>query len=153
MIGILARFLRSTMVNRLLLMRRNVSLHGLPGSRQMAALREVGETESVRPGPFAPFTGEGGGSRMRGWPHRVSKMIPNTERKLVLPSGIEPPTSPLPRVCSTTELRQQDQIRASRGSIAGTGRLLPQLDGKRKQQIPTSRGLPCKGLLDQREFG
>jgi len=57
MIGILARFLRSTMVNRLLLMRRNVSLHGLPGSRQMAALREVGETESVRPGPFAPFTG------------------------------------------------------------------------------------------------
>ncbi len=34
-----------------------------------------------------------------------------SEEKLVLPSGIEPPTSPLPRVCSTTELRQQDQTR------------------------------------------
>ena len=29
------------------------------------------------------------------------------DEKLVLPVGIEPTTSPLPRECSTTELRQQ----------------------------------------------
>ena len=28
-------------------------------------------------------------------------------RDMVLPGGIEPPTPPLPRECSTTELRQQ----------------------------------------------
>jgi hypothetical protein len=30
---------------------------------------------------------------------------------MVLPSGIEPPTSPLPRECSTTELRQRPRNR------------------------------------------
>ena len=66
-------------------------------------------------------------------------------KKLVLPSGIEPPTSPLPRVCSTTELRQQDQERFEPlGCVAWTGRLLPQVLDKRKPQFPTSRGLTTK---------
>jgi hypothetical protein len=43
--------------------------------------------------------------------------------KLVLPSGIEPPTSPLPRECSTTELRQH-QCRAA-ATTSSVGGLLP----------------------------
>ena len=39
----------------------------------------------------------------------------------MLPSGIEPPTSPLPRVCSTTELRQQDQTREAKRSTRVNG--------------------------------
>jgi hypothetical protein len=36
-----------------------------------------------------------------------------SQKQLVLPGGIEPPTSSLPMKCSTTELRQQSLSHAS----------------------------------------
>src|SRR5262245_36248072 len=44
---------------------------------------------------------------------------------LVLPESIEHSTSPLPRGCSTTELRQQDAQKISRANAAETATRTP----------------------------
>ena len=44
---------------------------------------------------------------------------------MVLPVGIEPTTSPLPRECSTTELRQHDRERGLKVVMRGSRGLLP----------------------------
>ena len=53
-----------------------------------------------------------------------------TAERLVLPERIELSTSPLPRECSTTELRQRGS-----GPGARSGALLPQQGGWRKRRV------------------
>ena len=49
--------------------------------------------------------------------------------ELVLPGGIEPTTSPLPRECSTTELRQRLAFLRADTCHRWTGFATPSLDG------------------------
>jgi hypothetical protein len=76
------------------------------------------------------------------------------KKKLVLPEGIELSTSPLPRECSTTELRQLKALaRKNRTRTKGRGgkapasggRTLPQglTGGKPESQAPTGKGIAC----------
>lgn len=61
-------------------------------------------------------------------------------KTLVLPDRIELSTSPLPRECSTTELRQQMQQGLALGAATGRGRFLPQGPRRRKRGSPGFRG-------------
>src|SRR3954467_11208432 len=79
-----------------------------------------------------------------------------TEASMVLPDRIELSTSPLPRECSTTELRQRAPAKTSRKSRPETGRSLPHGGGGRKRgRLAKPRQMllrGCGGILPRGEF-
>src|SRR4051812_35199512 len=81
------------------------------------------------------------GGEVHGKPCRESSL--SSRRRMVLPHRIELWTSPLPRGCSTTELRQRERPERARRGYAIGGRAvqpLPPAETARLRQLAASLG-------------